>query len=83
MVICPAWLSSKIQNASGHGGGIMIAFFPVVSHIFWWDHIGVLMHIQVNNPQESHNQPQSVCLAIAHARLELHQKIDDRVFKNM
>jgi hypothetical protein len=37
----------------------------------------------VNDPQESDDQPQSVRLAIARARSELHQKIDDRVFKNM
>ena len=37
----------------------------------------------MNDSQESDDQPQSVRLAIARARSELHQRIDDRVFKNM
>lgn len=36
MVLRPVWLSRRIRNASGNGGGVLVGYMPMVSFTLTW-----------------------------------------------
>ena len=47
MIIRAAWLPHEIRNGSGNGGGILVAYIPVVSMVYTSSHYSFSSHYRL------------------------------------
>ena len=83
MILRPAWLPRQIRNASGNGGGVLIGYMPIVSHIHLFKFYLHMSWIQIEDPSDPTSRSAAEKEEFAHFKREVYQKILGKVFQTL